>query len=66
MKVSELIEVLNRVPNKDAEVFIHHWLLATKSDKVIVSQTKATQVLQPLNGSNDKIVIESDQYEENI
>ncbi|ASA20935.1 hypothetical protein B9T62_09150 [Paenibacillus donghaensis] len=66
MKVSELIEKLQEIPNKDAEVNVHHWLLATKTDKVILSWSKVTGILVPLDGEYNQITIETDKVEEDI
>lgn len=66
MKVSELIDALNQLPDKNAEVFINHWLTATKSDKVILGQTKAKNILKPADGTTDMIIIDSEAFQEEI
>jgi hypothetical protein len=66
MKVKELIAELEKIPNKEAEVNIHHWVLAKKSDKVILNSSKTTGVLVPLDGSFESVTIETEKIEEDI
>lgn len=66
MKVYELIEELKKIPNQNAEVKVQHWLLAKKSDKVIINITSAKEILRRLDGNVDEVVIDTEQFKENI
>ena len=66
MKVRDLINELKKFPNQDAEVIVQHWMLATRSDKVIFNLTKATGIAKKADGSDDSIFIETERAEEDI
>lgn len=66
MKIKELIEQLQKVSNQEAEVFVNHWLIATKSDKVIVSLSKVQDVVFPVDGKFNTITINTEKVEEDI
>lgn len=66
MKIRELIKELQKFPNQDAEVRVNHWLLLTKSDKVVLNWSKPTELLRQADGSLDFIVINTEQVSEDI
>ena len=66
MKVRDLIAELEKLPNKDAEVLVQHWMLATRTDKVILNYTKVKGILRKVDGSVDSVLIDSGKIEEDI
>ncbi|MBY0052292.1 hypothetical protein ABE205_19490 [Brevibacillus agri] len=67
MKVTELIEKLNRIENKDAEVVVQHWVIAKKSEKVILNRSQVKEILVPLSDDTDHpIVIDTEGFEEDV
>lgn len=66
MKVKELIEQLQKVANQEAEVLVNHWVIATKSDKMLVNLSKVQDVVFPVDGKFDTITINTEKVEEDI
>lgn len=64
MKVSDLIEKLERIPNKNAEVRVQHVVLLEKSDKVVFNWSKVDDILVPVDGSYDVITLSSEKVVE--
>lgn len=66
MKVKELIQKLQSLPNQEAEVIVQHWVLLKKSDKVVVNMSKPTKILVPADGSNHTVMIDTEKIEEDL
>lgn len=66
MKVKELIEQLQKVSNQEAEVLVNHWVVATKSEKVLVNLSKVQDVVFPVDGEFNTITLNTEKVEEEI
>ncbi|GAA3326180.1 hypothetical protein GCM10020331_061030 [Ectobacillus funiculus] len=61
MKIKELIEQLQKkCLTKKLKFLVNHWLVATKSDKVIVSLSKVQDVVFPVDGKFNTITINTE------